>query len=79
MSKGINMEAKDIVIRLKQLGMTQIEIADETGIPQPSISKIESGKVGDVLSKGYRALEALLKKRERTAARRTKPTPTQPA
>lgn len=52
------MEAKDYVLALKAHGMTQIQIEKETGIPQPTISKIERGDVSDVMSKTYRALQA---------------------
>ena len=67
------MEAKDIVIRLKQLGLTQTQIAEGTGIPQPTISKIERGAVEDVLSKSYRSLLNFCAKQERIA-KRNKPT-----
>lgn len=52
------MEAKDYVLGLKQRGMTQVQIEECTGIPQPTISKIERGDVADVMSKTYRALKA---------------------
>jgi len=52
------MEAKDYVLALKDRGMTQVQIEKETGIPQPTISKIERGDVSDVMSKTYRALQA---------------------
>lgn len=51
------MEAKDYVLALKQKGFTQMQIAAATGIPQPTISKIERGEVMDVMSKNYRALQ----------------------
>jgi transcriptional regulator with XRE-family HTH domain len=53
------MEAKDYVDAIRKTGMTQSQIAERTGIPQPSISKIERGDVTDVMSKNYRALQAL--------------------
>lgn len=52
------MEARDYVLALKQNGMTQVQIEERTGIPQPTISKIERGDVADVMSKTYRALKA---------------------
>jgi len=52
------MEARDYVLALKQSGLTQIQIEECTGIPQPTISKIERGDVADVMSKTYRALQA---------------------
>jgi transcriptional regulator with XRE-family HTH domain len=53
------MEAKDYVTAIRAAGLTQAQIADETGIPQPTISKIERGAVSDVMSRNYRALQAL--------------------
>jgi transcriptional regulator with XRE-family HTH domain len=52
------MEAKDYVLALKERGLTQMQIEEITGIPQPTISKIERGDVSDVMSKTYRALKA---------------------
>lgn len=53
------MEAKDFVDALSKGGMTQSQIADRTGIPQPTISKVSRGDVKDVLSVNYRKLQAL--------------------
>lgn len=53
------MEAKDLIRALLDLGMTQQAIADKTGIPQPTISKVVRGDVQDVLSRNYRALQSL--------------------
>lgn len=53
------MEAREFIAALIETGMTQSEIAERTGIPQPSISKVARGDVGDVLSKSYRKLQAL--------------------
>jgi len=61
------MEAKDIVQALRSRGMTQTQIADATGIPQPTISKIERGEVMDVMSRSYRALLQVLKKAPKKA------------
>lgn len=54
------MEAKDYlhVIRTKHK-LTQEQVAARTGVPQPTISKIERGDVSDVMSKTYRALQSL--------------------
>lgn len=68
------MEAKDFLTEIRATGMTQAEVATETGIPQPTISKIERGEVEDVMSRNYRALQAL----HRKVIRRAKPA-TQPA
>ena len=59
------MEAKDYVLALKERGFTQTQIAEGTGIPQPTISKIERGDVTDVMSKSYRALQIFFKKHSR--------------
>jgi transcriptional regulator with XRE-family HTH domain len=56
------MEAKDYVLALKGKGFTQTQISEATGIPQPTISKIERGEVMDVMSRNYRALQAAHKK-----------------
>ena len=53
------MEARDYVLAIRAFGLTQTEVAEKTGIPQPTISKIERGDVEDVMSKNYRALQAL--------------------
>lgn len=54
------MEAKDYlhIIRVNHK-LTQEQVATRTGIPQPTISKIERGDVSDVMSKTYRALQFL--------------------
>lgn len=53
------MEARDYVKALVEAGMTQIAIAEKTGIPQPTISKVMRGEVADVMSRNYRKLQAL--------------------
>jgi len=53
------MEAKDYVEAIRAHGLTQVQIAEKTGIPQPTISKIARGDVADVMSRNYRALQAL--------------------
>jgi transcriptional regulator with XRE-family HTH domain len=53
------MEAKDYVIAMHAGGLTQAQIAARSGIPQPTISKIMRGEVRDVMSRNYRALQAL--------------------
>lgn len=54
------MEAKDYlhIIRSKHK-LTQSQVAERTGIPQPTVSKIERGEVADVMSKTYLALKSL--------------------
>ncbi|MEL4181213.1 transcriptional regulator [Roseateles sp. PN1] len=56
------MEAKDFIAAILQSGLTQCEISERTGIPQPTISKVVRGDVSDVLSRNYRKLQALHKK-----------------
>lgn len=53
------MEAKDYVTELLAAGMTQAQIAEKTGIQQPTISKVKRGDVEDVLSRNYRRLQDL--------------------
>lgn len=53
------MEARDYVLALIELGLTQTVIAERTGIPQPTVSKVARGDVADVLSRNYRKLQAL--------------------
>lgn len=53
------MEAKDYVLAIRSHGLTQSQLTEKTGIPQPTISKIERGEVSDVMSRNYRALQAL--------------------
>ncbi len=53
------MEARDFISALIEHGMTQSQIAERTGIPQPSLSKVLRGEVDDVLSRNYRKLQSL--------------------
>lgn len=53
------MEARDYLRVIREHKLTQAQIAERTGIPQPTISKIERGDVDDVMSRNYRALQAL--------------------
>lgn len=62
------MEAKDYIAAIRVHGLTQAQIAAKTGIPQPTISKIERGEVADVMSRNYRALQTLLIELEQPAA-----------
>lgn len=56
------MEPRELVQALRKQGLTQRQIEDGTGIPQPTVSKIERGEVADVMSRNYRALLALYTK-----------------
>lgn len=53
------MEAKDFIAALIGNGWTQQQIAERTGIPQPTLSKVVRGDVKDVMSRNYRQLQAL--------------------
>lgn len=53
------MEARDHLQAIRAHKLTQAQIAERTGIPQPTISKIERGEVKDVMSSSYRALQRL--------------------
>lgn len=53
------MEARDFINALTGLGLTQSQIAERTGIPQPTISKVARGDVADVMSRNYRKLKVL--------------------
>lgn len=55
------MEARDFVLDLQRWGLTQAQIAERSGVPQPTVSKIARGTVDDVLSRNYRNLEAVHK------------------
>lgn len=55
------MEPKELVLALLSMGLTQQQIADKTGVAQPTISKVARGDIEDVLSRNYRRLEALHK------------------
>lgn len=54
------MEARDYIAELINKGkLTQAQIAERTGMAQPTISKVARGDVKDVLSMSYRRLQAL--------------------
>lgn len=53
------MTPLDLLKAIRATGLTQAQVADRTGIPQPTISKIERGDVQDVMSRNYLALQAL--------------------
>ena len=68
------MEARDFIAALIGRGLTQSDIADRTGIPQPTISKVARGEVADVMSRNYRKLQTLHSKVCRASTKR-KPAP----
>lgn len=53
------MEAQDYLKAIRARNLTQAQVAERTGIPQPTISKLERGEIKDVLSRNYRALQTL--------------------
>lgn len=53
------MDAKDLLMAIRAFGLTQVQISERTGVAQSTISKIERGEVADIMSKSYRALQAL--------------------
>lgn len=53
------MTPNDLLKAIRATGLTQAQVAERTGIPQPTISKIERGDVQDVMSRNYLALQAL--------------------
>lgn len=53
------MEAHEFIHALIAAGLTQSQIADRTGVPQPTISKVMRGEVKDVMSRNYRRIQAL--------------------
>lgn len=53
------MEPIEYLQALLAAGLTQSQIADRTGVPQPTISKVLRGEVKDVMSRNYRRIQAL--------------------
>jgi transcriptional regulator with XRE-family HTH domain len=53
------MTPLDLLKDIRATGLTQAQVAERTGIPQPTISKIERGDVQDVMSRNYVALQGL--------------------
>jgi len=50
------MKPVELVQALRAMGLTQKQIQERTGIPQPTVSKIGLGRVRDVMSRHYVAL-----------------------
>lgn len=53
------MEAQQFLQALLNVGLTQAAIAAETGIPQPTLSRLARGQTKDLPSRRSRKLEAL--------------------
>jgi len=74
LKKGSNaMKPRELVLALRAMGLTQKQIEQRTGIPQPTVSKIGLGRVGDVMSRHYLALLAAYEQRMKEEA--LKPSP----
>ena len=56
------MQAHELLKEIRKHGLTQVQIAEKTGITQPTISKLERGDVSDVMGRHYVALQALYDK-----------------
>lgn len=52
------MKPRELVEALRAMGLTQKQIQERTGIPQSTISKIGLGRIHDVMSRRYVALQA---------------------
>lgn len=53
------MEAYDLLHDLLSVGLTQATVAKETGIPQPTLSRLARGQSKDMPSRRTRKLQAL--------------------
>jgi len=54
------MTPKKLITLIRYVGeLSQVQVAQATGIPQSTISKIECGKVADIKSKSFNALLTL--------------------
>lgn len=62
------MTPLQILQDIRSHGLTQVQIAERSEVPQSTISKIERGTVKDVRSKSYLAL---LRLRDELAAAKT--------
>lgn len=53
------MEARDFLLGLLAVGMTQAAVTEQTGIPQPTLSRLARGVTTDLPSRRVRKLQAL--------------------
>ncbi|RSZ37116.1 MULTISPECIES: XRE family transcriptional regulator [unclassified Variovorax] len=67
------MKPRELVLALRAMGLTQKQIEQRTGIPQPTVSKIGLGRVADVMSRHYVALVAAYEQRVKEEALRAAP------
>lgn len=69
------MKPRELVLALRAMGLTQKQIQERTGIPQPTISKIGLGRVGDIMSRHYLALLAAYEQQRKAEAIAPAPAP----
>lgn len=67
------MKPRELVQALRAMGLTQKQIEQRTGIPQPTVSKIGLGRVNDVMSRHYLALLAAYEQQLKEEAARLAP------
>ena len=60
------MTAKEYLFAIRERGLTQVQVSARSGIPQPTISKIERGETKDVRSRNFLALQRLYLELEQT-------------
>lgn len=58
------MTPLDLITAIRAHDLTQVQIAERSGVTQSTVSKIERGEVKDVLSASYLALQALYQELE---------------
>ena len=69
------MKARELVQALRAMGLTQKQIQERTGIPQPTVSKIGLGRVRDVMSRHYLALLTAYEHQVKVQAAAPEPAP----
>lgn len=60
------MNSKDVINKLLALALTQAEIARQSGISQPTVSRIVRGKHKSSDESTYHALRSLLEQHQQT-------------
>lgn len=58
------MTPLDLITAIRAHGLTQVQVAERSGVTQSTVSKIQRGEVKDVLSAGYLSLQALYQELE---------------
>jgi len=58
------MTPLDLITAIRAHGLTQVQIAERSGVTQSTVSKIERGTVHDVMSASYLSLQALYQELE---------------